>query len=167
MNEILTRTATIVLPDGYATAEEFAEDCGFVLLASLTPAGCSDQTTITLGMMIEDNRRLQAELEQARLLVEGSAWRTDFENAPSEAYEFFLVRPRCLHPAKGKPFHPTIVQRIDGEFYTSDNELEPIYFGQNEDDDHPLKTTLEWKPLPADWLSLTSTAQTPEVKHEQ
>jgi hypothetical protein len=35
-----------------------------------SPAEGSDQTTITLGMMIEDNRKLQAELAQARALVE-------------------------------------------------------------------------------------------------
>jgi hypothetical protein len=81
------------------------------------------------------------------------AWRTDFENAPSEAYEFFLVRPQGTHPGRGGIFHPTIVQRIDGKFYTSDNELDPIYFGQDEPDDSPMKTTLEWKPLPADWLT--------------
>lgn len=81
------------------------------------------------------------------------AWRTDFKNAPSEAYEFFLVRPQGNHPGRGGIFHPTIVQRIDGKFYTSDNELDPIYFGQDEPDDSPMKTTLEWKPLPADWLT--------------
>lgn len=81
------------------------------------------------------------------------SWRSDFENAPSEAYDFFLVRPKGVHPASGKVWHPTIVQRIEGKFYTSTNELEPIYFGQDETDDHPLKTTLEWKPLPADWLT--------------
>lgn len=83
-------------------------------------------------------------------------WRTDLENAPSEAYEFFLVRPQGTHPGRGGAFHPTIVQRIDGKFYTSDNELDPIYFGQDEPDDSPLKTTLEWKPLPADWLAASS-----------
>jgi hypothetical protein len=82
-------------------------------------------------------------------------WNADFTNAPSEAYEFFLVRPKGIHPGNGKPFHPTIVQRIDGDLYTSDNELDPIYFGQNEADDHPLKTALEWKPLPADWSAVT------------
>ena len=85
-------------------------------------------------------------------------WRTDFENAPTEAYEFFLVRPKGVHPASGKAFHPTIVQRIDGKFYTSTNELEPIYFGQNESDDHPLKTTLEWRHFPADLLAPSEAA---------
>jgi hypothetical protein len=89
------------------------------------------------------------------------AWRTDIENAPSEAYDFFLVRPQGNHPGRGGPFHPTIVQRIDGKFYTSDNELDPIYFGQDEPDDSPMKTTLEWKPLPADWLT-TSTLTRPQ-----
>lgn len=86
-----------------------------------------------------------------------TAWRTDFANAPTEAYEFFLVRPQGLH--RGKPWYPTIVQRVDGEFYTSDNELEPIYFGQNEADDHPMKTTLEWRHFPADWCTVSQTKE--------
>lgn len=32
-----TRTVTIVLPSGYATAEEFAKDCGFELAPKFTP----------------------------------------------------------------------------------------------------------------------------------
>lgn len=86
-----------------------------------------------------------------------SSWQPNLRNAPTEPGDFFLVRPRGLHSSRGKPFLPTIVQRIDGEFYTCDNEIDPVYFGQNEADDHPLKTTLEWQPLPADWCSVSST----------
>lgn len=93
--------------------------------------------------------RLNIELERAN---EADAWSTDLSQAPTEPYEFFLVRPKGLHPARGMVFHPTIVQRIDGKFYTAENELEPIYFGQDEADDHPLKATLEWRHFPADWL---------------
>lgn len=104
----------------------------------------------------------EAEIARLTALVADAAWRTDWENAPTKAHEYFLVRPRGLHPGKGQPFLPTIVQRIDGEFYTTDNELEPVYFGQDESEDHPLKTTLEWKPLPADWLSVSSTVGAPK-----
>lgn len=93
---------------------------------------------------------------EARACLEAAlavpAWSTDFTNAPSEPYEFFLVRPKGRHLSRGRVFHPSIVQRIDGKFYTSTNEFEPLYFGQDEADDHPLKTTLEWRHFPADWL---------------
>lgn len=107
---------------------------------------CSPMMTMQL---CEEIARLNVEMEELR---SDDAWSGDLSKAPTEAYEFFLVRPKGLHPSHGKMFHPTIVQRIDGEFYTATNEFDPIYFGQNEADDHPLKTMLEWRPFPADWL---------------
>lgn len=108
---------------------------------------------------------LPSRREEARACLMAAAvppcageWSSDFGAAPTEAYEFFLVRPKGLHPATGMVWHPTIVQRIDGQLYTSTNELEPVYFGQNEADDHPLKTALEWRHFPADWLTPSEAA---------
>jgi hypothetical protein len=37
------RTVTIVLPEGYASAEEFARDCGFQLATVAVPPPTDDQ----------------------------------------------------------------------------------------------------------------------------
>lgn len=113
----------------------------------------------TVGPMTPREYELVNELRGAAQ-PPANPWRDDFENAPTEMHEYFLVRPKGIHPGRGGLFLPTIVQRIDGEFYATDNEVDPIYFGQNEADDHPLKTTLEWQPLPSNWTcSISSTTR--------
>jgi hypothetical protein len=81
-----------------------------------------------------------------------NSWSDDFSNAPSGWKRYFLVRPKGLHPALDIPPIPSVVQRFEGEFYGVENEIEPMYWGQNEPDDSPFKTTLEWRPLPYDWV---------------
>lgn len=78
-------------------------------------------------------------------------WRSDIENVPTEAGDFFLVRPRGLHPTTGKPFLPTIVQQIDGDLYLPSNEIDKIIFGRDEPCDNWRDVDMEWQPLPADW----------------
>lgn len=68
--------------------------------------------------------------------------------APTGWGNFFLVRPNGIHPGRGRPYLPTVVQYFDGKFYLPDNELEPVYFGQDEPEGHPLRAELEWMPLP-------------------
>lgn len=79
-------------------------------------------------------------------------WRT-MDSAPSGWKNYFFVRPKGLHPGFGEPFLPTLVQQVEGQFYAPDNELDPLYFGQDEPDDNPFKAVLEWRPIPADWLA--------------
>jgi hypothetical protein len=54
----------------HASLRDLVASGGLPEAASRSPAEGSDQTAITLGMMIEDNRKLQAELAQARAQVE-------------------------------------------------------------------------------------------------
>ncbi|WP_316200954.1 MULTISPECIES: hypothetical protein [unclassified Bradyrhizobium] len=93
--------------------------------------------------------------EKIRAIVRpeiGSGWSTDLSKAPTEPHDYFLVRPQGHHSVTGKKFLPTMVQRIDGQLYSTDNELEPLYFGEREPHDSEFRRTLEWKPLPPDWL---------------
>ncbi len=80
-----------------------------------------------------------------------SDWKTDFSDAPSGHEKYFFVRPVGMHPAYGQPYLPTLVFREEGKFYTSENHLDPVYFGQDEPEDSPLRTTLEWTFLPSAW----------------
>lgn len=78
-----------------------------------------------------------------------STWNANISLSPDGFHEFFLIRPKGIDPRTGKHWIPTIVQRSGKDFYSPDNEIEPLYFGQNEAEDHPLKTELEWTDLPA------------------
>lgn len=69
-----------------------------------------------------------------------------------EPYQFFLVRPKGLHPARDVKCCPTVVQLIENQIYTADNELEPIVFSHKDDQFHPssdpFECNLEWCELP-------------------
>lgn len=117
--------------------------------------GHADENTDLTELILHDIDELPIFTVSDLGAVAQQTWSADFATAPTEAYEFFLVRPQGLY--RGKPFIPTIVQRFGGEFYTAGNELEPVYFGQNEAAGHPLKTTLEWQHFPSDWCAVSST----------
>lgn len=72
----------------------------------------------------------------------------DIKTCPKGFGNFFLVKPKGSHKAKGLPFLPTVVQECDGEFYSPMNECELINFGQYEPLGRPLHTILEWTELP-------------------
>lgn len=84
--------------------------------------------------------------------MEAVCWQP-IESAPTGWHNYFFIRPTGLYLASGKPFLPTIVQQVDGQFYESDNELDPVYFGQDEPEDSPFKQNLEWRPIPANWFA--------------
>lgn len=79
---------------------------------------------------------------------DANGWRPIGDGAPDGWQNYFLVRPTGWNPCSGKSWIPTVVQRVEGKFYTPDNEIEPIDFGQDEPLDSPLRTTLEWHSLP-------------------
>jgi hypothetical protein len=84
------------------------------------------------------------------------AWRTDRQNAPQGAHEFFIVRVPGLHPARATPFTPQIVQQIEGELFAPDDEINPLLFVSEKGYDHDpetvfMRTNLEWQPFPEDW----------------
>jgi hypothetical protein len=78
----------------------------------------------------------------------------DVELSKKEPYQFFMVRVKGIHPGRGGKFVPTIVQLIEGNLYTSDNELEPIKWvkrnSQYEPTTDPYETDLEWREIPED-----------------
>jgi len=67
-------------------------------------------------------------------------------------YQFFLVRPKGLHPASGKKFTALVVQYGDGHLYTPDNEVEPIIYSHKDDvmtpSNDPFECNLEWMEIP-------------------
>lgn len=69
-----------------------------------------------------------------------------------EPYQFFMVRGRGLHPGRGVKFVPSIVQLIEGELYTCDNELESIIWSKKgehlEPTNDPFEADLEWMEIP-------------------
>jgi hypothetical protein len=69
-----------------------------------------------------------------------------------EPYEFFLVRYKGTHPARGGKFCPIVVQLIDEQLYVDDNELEPLTFSKAgadmEPSNEPFECDLEWCELP-------------------
>lgn len=71
-----------------------------------------------------------------------------------EGNDFFLLRMKGIHPGRGVPYLPCIAQLIDGELYSSDNELEALSWGCYDVDGHlyeernPFKANLEWCPIP-------------------
>jgi hypothetical protein len=73
------------------------------------------------------------------------------DSTPEGWGNFFLIRPVGNWQDGPKKFHPTIVQRVEGKFYTSMNELDPIYFGQDESPGDPGYSELEWAPMPVEW----------------
>ena len=70
------------------------------------------------------------------------------EGHPEGWYNYFLVRPRGIDQRTSQNWVPTVVQFADGQYYAPDNELKPLYFGQNEPRDSPFRTELEWRELP-------------------
>lgn len=69
-----------------------------------------------------------------------------------EQGNFFLVRPKGLHPAWNKKFTPSVVQLIENKLYSAENELEHIVFSHKDDfltpSDDPFECGLEWCELP-------------------
>lgn len=82
-----------------------------------------------------------------------AGWRRDYENAPFEAHDFFVVRQIGIHPGFGEPYLPVIVQQIDGRLYAPENELEALAFGREEPTVDWRKADLVWRLLPTDWLA--------------
>lgn len=80
--------------------------------------------------------------------------KSDLELCLKEPYQFFLVRPTGIHPGRGGKFCPTVVQMIDNQLYTCENELEAIIFSVNPQDimegptDDPFNAKLEWCEIP-------------------
>lgn len=79
----------------------------------------------------------------------------DKENAvllAKEPYQFFLVRPKGMHPVCGGKFLPSVVQLIDDQLYSADNELEPLVYSHKNDFltpcADPFDCNLEWCEIP-------------------
>lgn len=69
--------------------------------------------------------------------------------------EFFLIRKCGIDRNRtGKKFIPVIAQLIDGDLYTSDNELEALSWANHDgegfvyEEKNPFKANLEWMPIP-------------------
>ncbi len=78
--------------------------------------------------------------------------KTDLDLCLKEDYQFFLVRPKGLHPGWNKKFTPSVVQLIVGKLYSCDNELEPIIYSHKDDfltpSEDPFECNLEWCEIP-------------------
>ena len=75
-----------------------------------------------------------------------SNWKS-METAPTGWHNYFLVRVKGINPNRGEKYVPAVVQQVQGDFYFSENELDPIEFGQNMEHIQPFPG-LEWLPLP-------------------
>lgn len=155
--DLVSRIRNIMGGDYFLSHHEAAEEIDSVLrettadlrkdwvkaikltLSALKSCGSLRETTEVAAGLCE---QLRAKLDA---LEEQQKWKP-IDTCPTGWGNFFLVRPKGLHTTTG--FTPTVVQCCDSQFYKPENELEPVYFGQNEPDNHPLKTELEWCLLP-------------------
>lgn len=86
----------------------------------------------------------------------GKMWKdfskSDLELCLKEPYQFFMIRVKGLHPGRGGRFCPTIVQLIDNQLFTCENELEPLIFSHKNDimspETDPFECNLEWCEIP-------------------
>lgn len=108
--------------------------------------------------LLIENKELHLDLALSRTTL-SHGWEA-LSTAPTEAYEYFFVRPVGFHPATGKRYLPSVVHRINGRLYAPDNEIEPLYFGEDEPDNHPLYQMLEWRPIPVKWMAIEPSAVT-------
>jgi hypothetical protein len=76
------------------------------------------------------------------------SWQPIDSTTPTGWGNYFMVRVKGEDPRRGKLWLPSIVQRVDDKYYVAENELTPVYFGQDEPENSPFYVELEWRPIP-------------------
>lgn len=103
------------------------------------------------------------ELRRIGKLLDAALKWHPIEIAPTEEYQFFLIRVKGNHPNFGRPYTPTVVQQIDGEFYTPSDELTPLVWGIFTETGEYVKATrdqLEWRHIGEGSLNAQSQSHT-------